>query len=325
MTIYAGIDEAGYGPMFGPFVVGRSVFAVEGHEAAGDCPALWDLLERAVCKVRGDAKRRIAVNDSKKLYTPKSGLHHLERGVLAFARCCGAEPAELDDWLEAVGCDHECRLPELLWYDHRDTPTPMPVALDGPQIAIAHNQLRLAMEAAGVALKELKAAIVFEDRYNRIVQATRSKARCSWTFIAQHLDAIWRQFGLEHPQVYVDRQGGRSRYRRVLSLAFPEVHVDVLGESTISSRYELRDGDRRMTVSFDIESEQSHLPVALASMTAKYTREILMHRFNAFWQQHAPDIKPTRGYVQDGRRFLKEIEPVIERLGIPREALIRQL
>ena len=31
----------------------------------------------------------------------------------------------------------------------------------------------------------------------------------------------------------------------------------------------------------------------------------------------------SAGYVQDGRRFLAEIEPVIERLGIDRRHLIR--
>jgi len=29
MLVYAGIDEAGYGPMFGPFVVARSVFKID--------------------------------------------------------------------------------------------------------------------------------------------------------------------------------------------------------------------------------------------------------------------------------------------------------
>jgi hypothetical protein len=64
--------------------------------------------------------------------------------------------------------------------------------------------------------------------------------------------------------------------------------------------------------------------VALASMTAKYVRELLMDRFNRFWQHHAPDLKPTAGYVQDGRRFLAEIDPLIQSLGIDRRQLIRQ-
>ncbi len=323
--IYAGIDEAGYGPMFGPLVVARTVFAVADHADPASPPALWRLLKSAVCRARSDRKRRIAVNDSKKLFTPASGLGALERGVLAFARLAERQAADLEGWLAAVGCDEACRLPDLLWYDHRDAPTRLPLSMDEGLIGIAHKQLRRAADRAGVSLDDLRAAVVFEDRYNRMVRATKSKARCSWTFVAQHLDAIWRQCGHEHPHVYVDRQGGRSRYRRPLALSFPDAQVNVIRETSIASGYELSSGDRRMTIHFDIESEASHLPVALASMTAKYTREILMHRFNAFWHARAPAVKPTQGYVKDGRRFLKEIEPVIDELGIRRDQLIREV
>jgi hypothetical protein len=36
-----------------------------------------------------------------------------------------------------------------------------------------------------------------------------------------------------------------------------------------------------------------------------------------------PELKPTAGYVQDGRRFLKEIEPLLVKKGIKRELLVR--
>ena len=78
-----------------------------------------------------------------------------------------------------------------------------------------------------------------------------------------------------------------------------------------------------MTISFMRESESRHLPVALASMAAKYVRELAMDRLNAFFADHIDDLKPTAGYVQDGRRFLADVEPVIRSLSLDRSALVR--
>ena len=33
-----------------------------------------------------------------------------------------------------------------------------------------------------------------------------------------------------------------------------------------------------------------------------------MRALNTYWSEHAPGIKPTKGYVQDGRRFLADLE-----------------
>ncbi len=325
MLIYAGIDEAGYGPMFGPLVVARAVVAVDADEAKADAPPdLWEQLNGAVCRKASDRKRRIAVNDSKQLYTPAAGLGHLERGVLAFAAACGCEPANLDALLQSVAFDPPSRQPDQLWYlDDAGGPT-LPLIVDAGQLAIARSLLQRALAAADVRIVELSAAVVFEDRFNHMVQATRSKARCSWTFVTGHLDSVWQRFGEHHPLVVVDRQGGRTRYHQPLALAFDGVELRETEQSPLCSAYDLHAGKRRMTVRFETGSEEAHMPVALASMTAKYVRELLMHRFNAFWHQHAPGIAPTAGYAKDGKRFLREIDVVIDKLAIDRDQLIRR-
>ncbi len=61
----------------------------------------------------------------------------------------------------------------------------------------------------------------------------------------------------------------------------------------------------------------------MASMLSKYLREALMHRFNAFWAKHLPEIQPTAGYYQDGSRFLRDIEQKRKELGIADEILVR--
>src|SRR5690606_5725600 len=120
MYIYAGIDEAGYGPLLGPLVVGRCVLALPDLPGDAKAPDLWAMLERAVCRTLTGRKGRIAVNDSKKVHTPSAGLTHLERGVLAFAALGDHLPATLTDWLVYLG-DERHALPDLpCWYRQAD-------------------------------------------------------------------------------------------------------------------------------------------------------------------------------------------------------------
>jgi len=179
-------------------------------------------------------------------------------------------------------------------------------------VQVARGMLTTAARDAGVSALDLGAAVVFEDRFNRMVAATRSKARCEWTFIAGHLMAIFQRYREHRPYVVVDRQGGRSHYTEGLSLLFDGARIEVRCETPLLSEYLIDAGDGSMVVSFAAASEERHLPVALASMTAKYLREVLMMRFNAFWRSHAPQLKPTAGYATDGRRFLRDIKPVID-------------
>ncbi len=326
MRIYAGIDEAGYGPLFGPLVIGRSVFRVEdgGEEgAATPPPSIRSRLRAAVCRRPTDRRRRIPVDDSKALYSPAEGLGHLERAVLAFAHLAGVDPTTADELLDAIALDEGSRTPPELWYAAEHGEPALPVAADPSLTSIARGQLGRAAVANGVALSELSAAVLFEDRFNRVVRQTRSKARCLWDFVARHLWEIWQAHGDCSPWVVVDRQGGRKVYHELLELCFEGRDVRLLDESADVSRYRIEDGRRQMTVSFEADSESRHVPTAVASMTAKYLRELLMQRLNRFFRAERPALRPTAGYAADGKRFLREVTPVLERLGLPRTRLER--
>ena len=54
---------------------------------------------------------------------------------------------------------------------------------------------------------------------------------------------------------------------------------------------------------------ESFLPTALASMTAKYLRELSMRAFNEFWCARVPGLRPTAGYPTDAPRSNSEIAP----------------
>src|SRR5262245_31204905 len=80
MTWIVGVDEAGYGPNLGPFVMSSVACRTPDDACAGD---LWQLLSAAVCRAEEERGPRIIVDDSKAVYSPGRGLAELERGVLA--------------------------------------------------------------------------------------------------------------------------------------------------------------------------------------------------------------------------------------------------
>lgn len=357
MCIYAGIDEAGYGPMFGPLVIGRTIFGIDLKHAGADAnqtPQLWELLSKAVCRELNDRRGRtprIAVNDSKKLRTAAAGIKHLELGVLAFVGLVGHRPELVDHWLDCLGEQRHRDLSKLPWYqpdEHRPW-AKLPRCTTAGEVAIARSVLTSAAEQAGVQLLDMGAAVVYEDQFNQMLAATRSKASVNFTFVASHLRTIWDRFGQQGPTVVVDRQSGRVHYRELLAMTFPDASLRILEEQLQMSSYLLTEtsrparagglsvggghagssegskqtGGRSMTVRFEVEADGAHMPTALASMVCKYTRELLMERFNNWFTAHLPQVKPTAGYALDAKRFWRQVEPCLTGLQIQPEMLQR--
>ncbi|MFI4915825.1 MAG: hypothetical protein ACIAS6_04875 [Phycisphaerales bacterium JB060] len=311
MLLYIGIDEAGYGPMLGPLCVGMAALRIDAWEPTEPAPNAWKLLRAAVCRKPGDKKRRLAVADSKKLCKPMAQgpgrLAEAERSVLAFVRArTGSIPATDAALFECLAVG-PCA---LHWYGGE--PLPCPAHADAAEAGIAANTLRRALGRAGVSCELLRVARTDEARFNAQLAGGRSKANTTLAAIAEHAPAILelierthREHGDVHARIVLDRQGGRTRYQEALAHVFGRP-VRTLAEAPQASTYEFEDvPNARIRV--QPKAEEAHLPVALASMQAKLVRELTMERFNAYWRQRKPEVRPTAGYTTDARRWLADM------------------
>lgn len=323
MLIYAGIDEAGYGPMLGPLCVGCSVFCIADHDpdTSGSCD-LWKRLNRVVCRKKTDKRRRIAIEDSKKLKGANNGavhpLKHLERGILSlFLAMDGCVSCD-GDLFKELGVTPG----SAAWFQ---STTPLPVAHTADELRIAASRLRQTLLTESITCEDLRCEAIDAASFNAQVEKMGTKSSVNFCAVLRHIDAIWNRWPNEHPRVIVDRQGGRTHYMQDLMHAWPDARVQIIAESENLSRYRLERSGSMITLSFQVEGETHHLPVALASMIAKYVRELLMMRLNRYFQTLMPELKPTAGYTEDARRYLADIDPLIARLGVDRRWLVRSV
>lgn len=319
--ILAGIDEAGYGPLLGPLVVGCCAFEVEADAGAAALPCLWKRLGKFVSKKRGKSGRKLHINDSKLVYGGRS-LRELERGVLTLASTWRDFPADLQALLQAVAPHAVADAQSCEWYQ-ASLDQQFPVEQDRLPLQLLANALRLHMTSCGAKLEHLAARVVFERQFNRSLNATRNKSDSLFSEAAVHLDHLLRSYGDRELYIVCDRQGGRTHYAKLLRLMFEEWDLAIEAEADGRSHYTLTRGGHTSHIFFREKAEESSLPVAFASMLSKYLRETLMRRFNTYWKNHLPHVNPTAGYYGDGTRFLQDIDVRRRELGVRDDELIR--
>ncbi len=319
--LHIGVDEAGYGPLLGPLVIGLSAFRVQPEAGSGADDWACGLRKRLKgIVVRAAGGRRegplpVPVDDSKAV-KQRHGLEGLARGVGLFASAMATPPpAHLEDLIVR----YSDRQPEAFdpapWFrdlSHCELPR---YPWTGP--------LDERFAARGVQALDLRVLPTDAPELNASFDAVRNKANVLGLLSATLLVSVLDRHPGEDALVIMDRQGGRRDYAGYLARVFPFAIVSPAASPADEARYRVRLPDRLLHVRFVTKGDRVSLAVGWASMAAKLTRELFMQGLNGWFHERLPSVRPTAGYVTDGRRFLEDVEAVLTDEHIDRELLVR--
>ena len=298
MTLVIGTDEAGYGPNLGPLVIGATAW----HVAAE--PAAVEALLAAAASAARPTGADVLWGDSKRIYRAGAGLADLERGVLvAAALAGGGEPAGWPAFAATLGVAAGGPLASVALPRHRHDPTcgQRAARLQGP------------LGALGVTLVALRCRIVEPAEFNALLDQGLNKSDILSQATLGLASAVAGAAAATEPLViWCDRHGGRRRYAPLVARGFGVPLVQPLVETPERSSY--RFGADHL-IEFTVGGE-ARLPVAVASMTAKYVRELAMAAFNEGWQRRQPGLAATAGYPLDARRWRTEAAATVAAAGI---------
>ena len=272
-----GVDEVGYGPNLGPFVVGASCWRVPAPSRV-DCErvraaknseqtTLFDLreprdrdddlfvdatvdrLNRAlepVAALKGD----FPLVDSKRLYASKS-LAALERVFFIAAAILDARPENFEDALRLVD-DRALKRPEFAppWDATHTLTLPADPKTRDPKrpMESAIENTRRIMAREKIELVNLRARRVHPSEFNRLLDRLGLKseidADATFGLVADALeDALRRRPIRDDENVFAvalcDKLGGRDRYADALARRFRGADVRVVKESRRLSAYRL--------------------------------------------------------------------------------------
>lgn len=305
--IQAGIDEAGYGPLLGPLVTALSAFRTPRRIDAWD--ALADVVAREPVSAEGD---RIAVADSKLVHRAGHGFAAIETTALAFSGFAsgGSVPTTASELLRRHGVGSAPCIDALPWYAQALERFELPLVASPQRVATMTRRLCEAAARARIEPVALAVRPVLENDYNDQCERLQSKARVLFAANVDVLEALLARARTrgEALRVLCDRHGGRQHYGDLLQLAFPLRGVTTKLESKPRSTYAVGRGDDAFEIEYAIGAEALAFEVALASILAKYLRELFVEALNRWFVARVPHLTRTAGYYTDGLRFLEDLE-----------------
>ena len=317
-----------------------------GRHQAPDLEFTRRLIDRMNAALEPIANRKgiFPLVDSKKLYASKS-LAALERSFLLAAALVSPDVwknASFRAILECVARESGENVPPP-WEEDFDLPLPVDPKTGAPNDLLARlAQIQTRLDAERIALVDVAARRVQPNEFNALLDRLGLKSDLIGDVTTSLVvETIARTCAQAKTPVYValcDKLGGRDRYAPLLAKRFPGATLRILKESRETSVYRLlatsgrdRNGAEiafaepvALEIRFTAKGE-SNAPTALASICAKYLRELSMDAFNAYWRKQVGEsLKPTAGYPVDALRFRADVRETREKLGISDDVFWRK-
>jgi hypothetical protein len=238
---------------------------------------------------------------------------------------------------------------------HFDDAQPLPIEAAAEDICRAAARLRSTCEENDVSPLAIRARLVYPAEFNELVEQYGSKgaalSHVTLGLVRRVIDEVCAGDGgalarsesvtapcpltpdssslpAPSPQpltplfICLDKHGGRNHYTALVQHHFPDSWIEPISEGRNLSRYRWQHANAAVEAIFRVGCEEL-LPTALASMTAKYHREVAMRAFNSFWTSRLPELRPTAGYPTDAHRFKADIATMQQELGIEDRVLWR--
>ncbi len=329
MSYLIGTDEAGYGPNLGPLTVTGTLWKNLGNQAC-----LYDALDDVIKPAPGrKSDNRLVVADSKVIYKSTGSIKKLESTVLSFLTAASSfvqKKAKVDvaDIPQNVESLVQLACPSSDWqsintlsaYDF--SLLQLPLKASPSEVVENANRLLQSLADAQVELLSVHCQPVFPTDFNAGLKSAGNKA----TLLSNQtlkIVASLKAMTDDDLEIVCDKHGGRSKYVSLIETHLTDQAICTGAESKQCSDYSFSDHQRDVVVRFQAGGE-SYMPTALASMVSKYMREVFMKAWNQFWVGRIPDLKPTKGYPVDAKRFKTEINELQTQLEIADVDIWRQ-
>jgi ribonuclease HII len=318
--IVIGVDEAGYGPSMGPLTICATAWRVP---ETLDVSQLTQRLEpEFLAKPIQRGTNHIPIGDSKKINREAFGKVGLNLG--ASFLCYELDGTQVSDWDRCLAALAEIdwhRLLEIPWYAACESKYDQDLKSFGMDLTAFFQNGRKKLGLLGMQLVDLQMRVLDEPEFNKQVDLAGNKSNVlSETSLKLVREVISKvaQSG-ESIEVFCDKHGGRNRYQGVLSFCFDDEWFSADVEGRTCSRYTATWREHPLSIQFQVDGD-TIFPSAAASVMAKWTRESLMERLNAFWcSKVAGSLAPTAGYYVDAVRFAGQIEATSASMNIGRE------
>ncbi|QDT58807.1 Hypothetical protein SV7mr_13080 [Stieleria bergensis] len=354
-------DEAGYGPKLGPLVVTATMWNIDRETGHDDLGRQFSALSSPVsCQGPNGKPTKIKIDDSKAVFKPTSA----RPASQSIAQANSDNPTQdaaipqglfkllavtqtAGDWI-----NQQSNPPvddSLNPFSMNCSPADLDALASTPWLSTLNNEATIpcvsplaretllqAWGTGDVKLLAVKSRVITAQSFNELCDSGMNKAdllaSSTLALVRQMLEDSHSQSTLavsDCISVYCDRFGGRRYYAGPLQMAFDGQLVQVIDETSGESHYRVPFQKTPFEIRFTVKGDR-FTPVAFSSMIAKCMRELAMESMNEYFATEysklhpGKPLKPTAGYPVDADRFLKAIQPVIERDNLSAFELIRQ-